>query len=56
MVAHLYKKYTERIAAGEDAQAVLDDLSLNRYSCRRMFIGHIDLIDDIAPFSLPRDA
>ncbi len=56
MVAHLYKKYTERTAAGEDPQAVLDDLALSRYCCRRMFVGHIDLIDDIAPFSLPRDA
>ena len=55
VVAHLYKKYTERIAGGEDPQAVLDDLALNRYCCRRMFVGHIDLIDDKAPFSLPRD-
>ena len=33
MIAHLYKKYAERTAAGEDPQAVLDDLSLNRYCC-----------------------
>ena len=55
MVAHLYKNYTERTTAGEDPEEVLDDLKLRRYCCRRMFVGHIDLIDDIAPFSLPRD-
>ena len=55
MVAHLYKKYVERTAAGEDPQEVLDDLALSRYCCRRMFVGHIDLIEDIAPFSLPRE-
>ena len=55
VVAHLYKKYNERTIAGENPEEVLDDLKLQRYCCRRMFVGHIDLIDDIAPFSLPRD-
>ena len=55
VVAQLYKDYTERTTAGEDPEEVLDDLKLRRYCCRRMFVGHIDLIDDIAPFSLPRD-
>ena len=55
VVAHLYKNYTERTTAGEDPEEVLDDLKLRRYCCRRMFVGHIDLIDDIALFSLPRD-
>ena len=55
VVAHLYKNYTERTTAGEDPEEVLDELKLRRYCCRRMFVGQIDLIDDIAPFSLPRD-
>ena len=55
VVAHLYKKYNERTIAGENPEEVLDDLKLQRYCCRRMFVGHIDLIDDIAPSSLPRD-
>ena len=26
---------------------ILDDLDLHKYCCRRMFLGHVDLIDEI---------
>jgi len=30
---------------------VLDELGFERYCCRRMFVSHLDLIADVAPFS-----
>ena len=42
------------LAEGKDAGEVLDDLGFNLYCCRRMFVGHIDLIDEVAPFSIDR--
>jgi DNA-directed RNA polymerase subunit N (RpoN/RPB10) len=30
-------------------------MGLERYCCRRMYVGHIDLIDEIAPFSIARE-
>tara|TARA_B100000959_G_scaffold264819_1_gene305698 strand:+ start:26211 stop:26417 length:207 start_codon:yes stop_codon:yes gene_type:complete len=54
VVAHKYQQYKEAIEAGEKPAAVLDDLGFRRYCCRRMFIGHIDLIDEVAPFSIAR--
>ena len=30
---------------------VLDDLGFERYCCRRMFVSHLDLIEEVAPFS-----
>ena len=49
-VAHLWESYKERVANGEDRKKVLDDLGLERYCCRAMFLGQVDLIDDIAQF------
>jgi len=56
VVAHKYQQYKEAIEAGEEPAAVLDDLGFRRYCCRRMFIGHIDLIDEVAPFSIARQS
>jgi DNA-directed RNA polymerase subunit N len=49
-VAHLWEKYQERVKAGEERKKVMDSLGLERYCCRATFLGHIDLIDQIARF------
>lgn len=49
-VAHLWKQYKERTAKGEPAKKVLDDLGLERYCCRALFLGHVDLLQDIMEF------
>ena len=49
-VAHLYEQYKERTDKGEDRKKVMDELGLQRYCCRAMFLGHVDLIDTSAQF------
>jgi len=49
-VAHLWEDYKERILKGEDKKKVLDDLGLERYCCRALFIGHVDLLDTVMEF------
>ena len=49
-IAHLYEQYSERIKKGEDGKKVLDGLGLERYCCRAMMLGHVDLIDIAAQF------
>ncbi|MFC1801075.1 DNA-directed RNA polymerase subunit N [Nanoarchaeota archaeon] len=49
-VAHLWETFKERSAKGEDKKRVLDDLNLERYCCRALFMGHVDLIDLAAEF------
>ena len=44
-VAHLWKDFSERVAKGEDRKKVLDDLGLERYCCRALMLGHVDLVD-----------
>ena len=49
-IGHLWEQYKERVAKGEDAKKVLDELGLDRYCCRSMFIGHVDLIETAGRF------
>ena len=55
VVAHMYDQYKTAVTAGKDPQKVLDDIGLERYCCRRMYVGHIDLIDEVSPFSIARE-
>ncbi len=49
-IAHLWQKFKERVAKGEDPKKVLDDLGLERYCCRAVFLGHVDLIELTSKF------
>lgn len=49
-VAHLWESFTERVQKGEERKKVLDDLGLERYCCRALFMGHVDLIDMATKF------
>ena len=49
-IGHLWEKYKERITKEENPKKVLDDLGLERYCCRAVFLGHVDLIDTAAQF------
>lgn len=54
VVAHLYDQFKNAVDTGENPSKVLDDLGLERYCCRRMYVGHIELIDEVSPFSVAR--
>ncbi len=50
-VGHLWEEYQTAISKkGAETGKVLDDLGLERYCCRSMFLGHKDLIDIAAKF------
>ena len=49
-VGHLYEEYKERLDKGESAKKVLDVLGLDRYCCRGLFLGHVNLIDIAGEF------
>lgn len=50
VIADQWDDFKERTEEGEDAKNVLDDLGLERYCCRSMFLGHVDLLPDVASF------
>ena len=49
-IAHLWEKFKERVAKGEDPKKVLDDLGLERFCCRAVFLGHTDLLELTSKF------
>jgi len=49
-IGHLWEKYKERVAKGETPKTVMDDLGLERYCCRSMFLGQLDFIKTVAKF------
>lgn len=49
-VGHLWKKYNEEVAKGKKSGKVLDALGLERYCCRALFLGHVDMVDRVGPF------
>jgi DNA-directed RNA polymerase, subunit N (EC 2.7.7.6) len=50
VVGEHWEEYKERVADGEDAEAVLDELGVERHCCRRMLVSHRDLVDIVAPY------
>lgn len=45
-VSHLWEEYKERVEEnGEDRKKVLDDLGVDRFCCRTLFMGNVDLIE-----------
>ena len=49
-VAHLWEQYNVQIKNGEDPKKVMDDLGLERYCCRSLFLGHVDLLEKVSKF------
>ena len=49
-VGHLWEEFKERVANGEERKKVFEDIKLERYCCRALFLGHVDLIDTSGKF------
>lgn len=49
-VGQLWEEFKERTEDGEDPKKVMDDLGLERYCCRSLFLTHADLLERVARF------
>jgi len=49
-VGQHWEDYQEALKKGEDPKKTLDKLGLERFCCRGLFLGHVDLIDLAAEF------
>ena len=50
VVSAKWEPYAERVRAGEEPKAVMDDLGVERYCCRRMILAHSDTIEEISQY------
>ena len=49
-ISHLWEEYNEKVSKGEDPKKVMDKLGIDRYCCRAVMMGHVELIDNAAHF------
>ena len=49
-IAQLWEQFKKRVSEGENAKKVLDEIGLERYCCRSMFLGQTDLIELVGKF------
>ena len=55
VIGNKWQKYLDMVEKDHvSKKEALDDLGCNRYCCRRMYIGHIDLLEDVATYSAAR--
>jgi DNA-directed RNA polymerase subunit N len=50
LIAHVYKPYLEKLEKGESSEKAFKDLGIERFCCKRMIVGHVDLIDELLKF------
>jgi DNA-directed RNA polymerase subunit N len=51
LVADRWEEFARRVKSGERPKKVLDDIGMTRYCCRRMFISHVDVVDDLLRYA-----
>ncbi len=49
-IGQLWEEYKKRISEGENPKKVLDELGLERFCCRSIFLGQEDFIELISNF------
>jgi len=49
-IGHLWEEYQKRVTEGEKPKKVLDELGVERYCCRAVFLGQEDYIELVSKF------
>ncbi|MEM2909350.1 MAG: DNA-directed RNA polymerase subunit N [Candidatus Bilamarchaeaceae archaeon] len=52
VIGHLYADY-KKLTAEKSVEVALDELGIRRYCCRRMFLSHVDTIENLVKYSRP---
>ncbi len=55
VIADKWERFVQMTTTEQKSvEETLDELKVERYCCRRMFVSHVQLIDEVAPFSTYR--
>lgn len=49
-IGQFWEEYKKKVENGEPQKKALDELGLERYCCRSMFLGQTDLIELVGKF------
>lgn len=53
VIGDKFEDFKTKVAAGRKAGAVLDELGVKRYCCRRMILSYLDIVDEVISFKGP---
>ena len=49
-VGQYWEEFAERTKKGENPRKVLDEMGLERYCCRSLFLSHVEMTENIGKF------
>jgi DNA-directed RNA polymerase subunit N len=49
-IGHLWEEYKKRTSEGENSEKVLEELEVEKFCCRSVFLGQTDTIELISNF------
>jgi len=49
-IGHLWEEYKRRVEEGENPKKIFEDLNIERFCCRSMFLGQTDLVELVGKF------
>ncbi|VUT24676.1 MAG: DNA-directed RNA polymerase subunit N [Candidatus Methanolliviera sp. GoM_asphalt] len=50
VISRYWEEYKQRVKDGEKPGKILDDLGIERYCCRRIFLTHVETIDILSRY------
>lgn len=51
LIGNKWGEFILRIQNGENPARILDDLGFTRICCRRMFLSHVDLLEQLSAYT-----
>lgn len=51
VIAEEYEAFLEKRKKGIPAEKAFEELGIERYCCRRMIIGHVDLMESLLKYN-----
>jgi DNA-directed RNA polymerase subunit N len=51
LIGDKWEEFTSRVQNGENPSKILDDLGFTRICCRRMFLSHVDLLEQFSIYT-----
>ncbi|AFM98399.1 putative DNA-directed RNA polymerase [Encephalitozoon hellem] len=54
-ISSKWEPYLELLKTDKREAEALDELGMKRICCRRMFLGHVDIVDKLLKFDIVKD-
>lgn len=51
IIGNKWEKYNSLLKSGKTSNIAFEQLLIRRYCCKRMFLGHVDIIDKLLLYS-----